>query len=585
MSSAASPVNNNRSKPNMSKSKSKAKRGVYSSDDPTKIFEFVEQLGKGSYGGVVKARDTRDDSVVAIKIVTIETDNTKELIREIAILSKCRSKYIVNYCGSYRHKDEIWITMEYCGAGSVGDVIKITKKSLKEDQIAVIAKHTLSGLKYLHKNNIIHRDIKAGNILLNHLGQCKLADFGVSAQLAQTISRRNTVIGSPYWMAPEVLKQNNYDQKADIWSMGISIIEMSEGKPPLSDLHPLRALLQIPSNPAPKLQNQNEWTQEMHSFLALCLEKDPQKRSTAADLLKHPFIKNAGKKTIIQQLVLNVMPKIEKYREQKRKKDMEEAAKREEEKKERELKEKANGKSKRGSKKKKKKKRRKIFNAEPASDDEQYKSPISSPQRSANTYKNANNNGNYGNNNNEEVFDDSTMIITETNDNNNNNDNQYDEYMNGKTNNGQQNGNKNKHNKYEEEEDPNKYATMIKREKPEISEQEEKILLDANIDIRSPEFIVSPLFTERSIIYKEFELDDYIPNDPSQEQLMEIRKSLWTAYWKDKQILEDYYIDCRRQIRELLDKMKQQKKKKKRSSNKSSGKSSKKSSSKSSPNK
>ena len=162
---------------------------------------------------MVKARDMRDDSVVAIKIVQIETDNTKELVREIAILSKCRSKYIVNYCGSYRHKDEIWITMEYCGAGSVGDVIKITKKRLKEDQIAVIAKHTLSGLKYLHKNNIIHRDIKAGNILLNHQGQCKLADFGVSAQLAQTISRRNTVIGSPYWMAPEVLKQNNYDQK------------------------------------------------------------------------------------------------------------------------------------------------------------------------------------------------------------------------------------------------------------------------------------------------------------------------------------------------------------------------------------
>merc|ERR1719229_739817 len=127
----------------------------------------------------------------------------------------------------------------------------------------MICKQTVSGLKYLHKNGIIHRDIKSQNFLLNTQGQCKLADFGVSSQLAQTISRRNTVIGSPYWMAPEVLKQNNYDQKADIWSMGISIIEMAEGKPPLSDLHPLRALLQIPSNPPPKLQNQNEWTQEM----------------------------------------------------------------------------------------------------------------------------------------------------------------------------------------------------------------------------------------------------------------------------------------------------------------------------------
>ena len=114
--------------------------------------------------------------------------------------------------------------MEYCGAGSVGDVIKITQKPLKQDEIAVIAKHTLSGLKYLHKYNIIHRDIKAGNILLNHLGQCKLADFGVSAQLAQTISRRNTVIGSPYWMAPEVLKQNNYDQKVFCPSLSMFMI-------------------------------------------------------------------------------------------------------------------------------------------------------------------------------------------------------------------------------------------------------------------------------------------------------------------------------------------------------------------------
>eukprot|EP00484_Ammonia_sp_Unknown_P029139 CAMPEP_0197024066 /NCGR_PEP_ID=MMETSP1384-20130603/4712_1 /TAXON_ID=29189 /ORGANISM="Ammonia sp." /LENGTH=564 /DNA_ID=CAMNT_0042452401 /DNA_START=26 /DNA_END=1720 /DNA_ORIENTATION=+ len=533
------------------------KRGVYSNEDPTQIFEVVEQLGKGSYGGVVKARDTRDDSVVAIKIVQIETDNTKELIREIAILSKCRSKYIVNYCGSYRRNDEIWITMEYCGAGSVGDVIKITKRTLREEQIAVIAKHTLSGLKYLHKNNIIHRDIKAGNILLNHQGLCKLADFGVSTQLAQTISRRNTVIGSPYWMAPEVLKQNNYDQKADIWSMAISIMEMAQGKPPLSDLHPLRALLQIPSNPSPQLSKPSKWSQHLHDFLALALQKDPAQRASAAELLKHPFIRNAGKKQIIQQLVLNVMPKVEKYREEKRQRDLEEFQKKQEKEKENE--------KKGSSKKKKKRKKRKIYNAEPASDDEFYHNPQANqpavpqvqiqnePEIQPNhDAHNGNDNGYvYGQNGEpgggtEEVFDDSTMIIQSV---------EKEKETKGDDNGYVENGND--HN----DENDGRFDTMIPRKKPKIDLESQE---NKNVDIRSPEYIIQPLFTERSDVYKEFDLEDYLPDEPTKEQLQELRKQIWTAYWKDKQVLEDYYIDCRQQIRELLDKVKQGKKKKKK---------------------
>jgi len=533
------------------------KRGVYSNEDPTQIFEVVEQLGKGSYGGVVKARDTRDDSVVAIKIVQIETDNTKELIREIAILSKCRSKYIVNYCGSYRRNDEIWITMEYCGAGSVGDVIKITKRTLREEQIAVIAKHTLSGLKYLHKNNIIHRDIKAGNILLNHQGLCKLADFGVSTQLAQTISRRNTVIGSPYWMAPEVLKQNNYDQKADIWSMAISIMEMAQGKPPLSDLHPLRALLQIPSNPSPQLSKPSKWSQHLHDFLALALQKDPAQRASAAELLKHPFIRNAGKKQIIQQLVLNVMPKVEKYREEKRQRDLEEFQKKQEKEKENE--------KKGSSKKKKKRKKRKIYNAEPASDDEFYHNPQANqpavpqvqiqnePEIQPNhDAHNGNDNGYvYGQNGEpgggaEEVFDDSTMIIQSVD---------KEKETKGDDNGYVENGND--HN----DENDGRFDTMIPRKKPKIDLESQE---NKNVDIRSPEYIIQPLFTERSDVYKEFDLEDYLPDEPTKEQLQELRKQIWTAYWKDKQVLEDYYIDCRQQIRELLDKVKQGKKKKKK---------------------
>eukprot|EP00485_Elphidium_margaritaceum_P023631 CAMPEP_0202713588 /NCGR_PEP_ID=MMETSP1385-20130828/56610_1 /ASSEMBLY_ACC=CAM_ASM_000861 /TAXON_ID=933848 /ORGANISM="Elphidium margaritaceum" /LENGTH=502 /DNA_ID=CAMNT_0049373991 /DNA_START=31 /DNA_END=1539 /DNA_ORIENTATION=- len=494
------------------------KKGVYSNEDPTKIFELVEQLGKGSYGGVVKARDTRDDTVVAIKVVQIETDNTKELIREIAILSKCRSKYIVNYCGSYRHKDEIWIILEYCSAGSVGDVIKITKQALNEAQIAVVMKHILSGLKYLHKNNIIHRDIKAGNILLSHLGQSKLADFGVSAQLAQTISRRNTVIGSPYWMAPEVLKQNAYDQKADIWSLGIALIEMAEGKPPLSELHPLRALLQIPSNAAPTLQQPSKWSTEMHSFLAHCLQKDPDVRSPAADLLKHPFIKRAGKKHVIQQLVLNVMPKIEKYRQLKRDKEHEEAKQREAAAaanpnhyhgKNTKTKLKVKGKAISKKNSKKKKKEQEEDDGDGDVDDGALTMIIQQPQQNEKE-KEKEENGHVANNEISEDYDTSTMIL---------------------------------------------------REKPVINVEEEK-QKNANVDVRSPEFIIAPLFTERSDIYKEFVLDDYIPEHASREQLVELQKQIWTAYWKDKQVLEDYYIDCRRQIRELLDKLKKKKKQK-----------------------
>ena len=199
-----------------------------------------------SYGGVMKANDNQTGHDVAIKIIPIETDNYKEVAREVSILKRCKSKYIVNYLGGYRTKDEIWvcallvfllffvfccidlfdcvvffhccccccqIVMEYCDGGSIADIISATGKPLEERELACVAKDTLKGLSYLHKNKLIHRDIKAGNVLLHKSGYCKLADFGVSAQLQQTISRRNTVIGSPYWMAPEVLQQNTYNSK------------------------------------------------------------------------------------------------------------------------------------------------------------------------------------------------------------------------------------------------------------------------------------------------------------------------------------------------------------------------------------
>ncbi|ETO31618.1 hypothetical protein RFI_05503 [Reticulomyxa filosa] len=203
----------------------------------------------------------------------------------------------------------------------------MTGKTLTEPQLAVVCREALQGLKYLHSNRLIHRDIKAGNILLNHKGQCKLADFSVSTQLQHTISKHNTVIGSPFWMAPEVVRQNMYESKADIWSLGITVIEMAEGKPPLRREHKIlqqtnKALLKIPVNDPPTLHEKEKWSDALHDFLRRCLVMDAKERWSAEELLQHKFIKNAGNNSITQSLVLNAMPLIEQFRDKKNKKKL-----------------------------------------------------------------------------------------------------------------------------------------------------------------------------------------------------------------------------------------------------------------------
>jgi len=178
--------------------------------------------------------------------------------------------------------------------GSVSDLMRITDEVLTEDQISVVVKDSLKGLVYLHSMRKIHRDIKAGNILLNDKGESKLADFGVSGQLSDTMAKRQTVIGTPFWMAPEVIQEVGYDVKADLWSLGITVIEMAEGKPPYSNIHPMRAIFMIPSRPPPKLTEPDKWSKDMNDFVAKCLTKNPEQRPTATELLKHPFI-NRGK--------------------------------------------------------------------------------------------------------------------------------------------------------------------------------------------------------------------------------------------------------------------------------------------------
>jgi serine/threonine protein kinase len=287
-----------------------------SSQDPTEIFEILAKLGEGSYGSVYKALDKRDGKIVAIKVLEVENEDTTELQKEINILKDCHSEFIVAYKGTFEKDGHIWIVMEYCGGGSICDLMAICERTLQEEQIAVVIKQALQGLDYLHSQHKIHRDIKAGNILLNSDGDCKLADFGVSAELTNTLAKRKTVIGTPYWMAPEVLQSTEYDGKADIWSLAITAVEMAVGEPPHSNVHPMRAIFMIPNSPPPTLPDPSQWSADFNDFLKKCLVKNPAERPTARELLTtHPFVLKSGKKSIIAALVDECMPAIDEYRE------------------------------------------------------------------------------------------------------------------------------------------------------------------------------------------------------------------------------------------------------------------------------
>ncbi|KAK3576945.1 hypothetical protein CHS0354_017619 [Potamilus streckersoni] len=270
---------------------------------PDEVFDIICKIGRGSYGSVYKALHKESGQVLAIKQVPVDTD-LQEIIKEISIMQQCDSPFIVKYYGSYFKNTDLWIVMEYCGAGSVSDIMRLRNKTLTEDEIATILLYTLKGLDYLHSKRKIHRDIKAGNILLNTEGHAKLADFGVAGQLTDTMAKRNTVIGTPYWMAPEVIQEIGYDCVADIWSLGITALEMAEGKPPYGDIHPMRAIFMIPTKPPPSFRNPDKWSSEFIDFVQKCLVKNPEQRATAAELLKHEFIINAKPCSILQRMIL-----------------------------------------------------------------------------------------------------------------------------------------------------------------------------------------------------------------------------------------------------------------------------------------
>ncbi|KAF4090494.1 hypothetical protein AMELA_G00052070 [Ameiurus melas] len=289
--------------------KKKQYEHVHRDVNPEEVWEIVGELGDGAFGKVYKAQNKQTGALAAAKVIDTKTEEELEdYMVEIDILASCDHQYIVKLLDAFYFESKLWILIEFCAGGAVDAVMLELERPLTEPQIRVVCKQTLDALSYLHENKIIHRDLKAGNILVSADGDVKLADFGVSAKNTRTLQRRDSFIGTPYWMAPEVVmcetsKDRPYDYKADIWSLGVTLIELAQIEPPNHEMNPMRVLLKIAKSEPPTLMQPSRWSPEFSDFLKKALDKNVDHRWSATQLLQHPFVLSVTDNKPLRELI------------------------------------------------------------------------------------------------------------------------------------------------------------------------------------------------------------------------------------------------------------------------------------------
>jgi len=276
--------------------KKKVFNNIHMDCDVDDCWEMIGELGDGAFGKVYKAQHRETGQLAAAKMCILEgEDDLADFMIEIDILAECKHPNIVQLYEAFFVNSKLWMLIEYCDGGALDSIMVELDRALIEEQIAYVCKYMCEGLAFLHKCKVIHRDLKAGNVLLTIDAGVKIADFGVSAKNKQTLQKHDTFIGTPYWMAPEVVlcetfRDNPYDFKVDIWSLGITLIELAQMEPPNHEMSPMRVLLKIQKSDPPKLEQPSKWSKNFNDFIVQALIKDPAQRPTADDLLKHPFV-------------------------------------------------------------------------------------------------------------------------------------------------------------------------------------------------------------------------------------------------------------------------------------------------------